>query len=254
MTPNIFPAVRYQDAHAAIEWLGRAFGFEKEAVFDGPDGTVAHAQLRLGPGLFGLSSAQPGRSPDNPWSTVRQGVYVTVKEVDALHDRAKAAGAEIVLPLTDQDYGSRDFSVRDPEGHLWGFGTYDMGASMVEQNIFVGLYYRDGNAALAFLEGAFGFRKTLAVPGANGANVHAEMRFGDGAIMLDSGPRDERVWNENQQAVHVYLTEPATHHARAQAAGARIVRPLHDTPWGSRGYYALDLEGFLWGFSTYKPA
>src|SRR6185295_4932847 len=107
MTPNIFPAVRYKDGHAAIEWLVRVFGFEKQAVFDAPDGTVAHAQLRFGPGVFGLSSAEAGRASDNPWSTVRQGVYVTVKEVDALHDRAKAAGADIAAPLTDQDYGSR---------------------------------------------------------------------------------------------------------------------------------------------------
>jgi len=55
------------------------------------------------------------------------------------------------------------------------------------------------------------------------------------------------------QIVHVYLADPDAHHARAQAAGARIVQPLYDTPW-ARAYYALDLEGFLWGFSTYKPA
>jgi uncharacterized glyoxalase superfamily protein PhnB len=53
--------------------------------------------------------------------------------------------------------------------------------------------------------------------------------------------------------VHVYLADPDAHHARAQAAGARIVQLLYDTPW-ARAYYALDLEGFLWGFSTYKPA
>jgi uncharacterized glyoxalase superfamily protein PhnB len=253
MKEKIFPAVRYQDGHAAIDWLVRVFGFEKEAVFDGPEGTVAHAQLRFGTGVFGLSSAQLGRSPDNPWSTVRQGIYVSVKEVDALHDRAKAAGADIALPLTDQDYGSRDFSVRDPEGHLWGFGTYDMAAPDAEPNIFVGLYYRDAGAARSFLERAFGFRKTFEVAGRSGTIEHAEMRFGDGAVMLDSGPRDERIWNENLQCVHVYLTDPDAHHARTQAAGARIVTPLHDTPWASRGYYALDLEGFLWGFSTYKP-
>ena len=253
MTSNIFPAVRYKDGHAAIDWLVRAFGFEKQAVYDAPDGTLAHAQLRFGPGVFGLSSTEAGRAPDNPWSTVRQGIYVSVKEVDALHDRAKAAGADIAMPLTDQEYGSRDFSARDREGHLWGFGTYDMAAPEGESNIFVGLYYRDGGAALAFLERAFGFRKTFEVPGANGTIEHAEMRLGDGAIMIDSGPKDERIWNGHTQAVYVHVADPDAHHARAQEAGARVVRPLHDTPWGSRGYYARDLDGFLWGFSTYKP-
>jgi uncharacterized glyoxalase superfamily protein PhnB len=253
MTPNIFPALRYKDGHAAIDWLVRAFGFEKGVVHDAPDGTVAHAELHFGPGAFGLSSGHSTPN-DNPWSRVRQGIYVHVKEVDALHDRAKAAGAEIALPLTDQAYGSRDFSARDPEGHLWGFGTYDMSASNGEPNIFVGLHYRDGRAALGWLERAFGFRNTFEVPGPDGGIMHAEMRLGDGAIMLDSGPKDEAVWGENALVVHVYVADPDAHYARAREAGARILHAPHDTPWASRGYYAQDLEGFLWGFSTYKPA
>ena len=122
MKPNLFPALRYKDGHAAIDWLVRAFGFEKHVVFDGPGGTVAHAELRFGPGALSLGSAQS--TDDNPWSRVRQGIYARVDDVDALHDRAKAAGAEIASPLKDQDYGSRDFSARDPEGNLWSFGTY----------------------------------------------------------------------------------------------------------------------------------
>ena len=92
------------------------------------------------------------------------------------------------------------------------------------------------------------------MPGPDGTLLHAEMRLGEDAIMLDSGPKDEAVWGDNAQVVHVYLADPDGHHARAKEAGARIVHAPHDTPWGSRGYYASDLDGFLWGFSTYKPA
>jgi uncharacterized glyoxalase superfamily protein PhnB len=250
MKPDIFPVLRYQDGHAAIEWLGRAFGFEKHVVFDGPDGSVAHAELRFGPGVVGLSS---GRStPDNPWSQVRQGIYVCLDEVDALHDRAKAAGADIFSPLKDQDYGSREFGARDLEGRLWSFGTYKMAAGA--PNIIVaGLHYRDGRAALAWLERTFGLGKSLEVPGPDGTPVHAEMRLGDGVIMVDSGPRDAAVWGENDLAIYAYAADPDAHYARAKAAGARIITPPHDTPWARR-YYAHDLEGFIWGFSTYKPA
>jgi uncharacterized glyoxalase superfamily protein PhnB len=52
-------------------------------------------------------------------------LYVVVDDPDAHHERAKAAGAEIVRELEDQDYGSRDYSARDPEGNLWSFGTYN---------------------------------------------------------------------------------------------------------------------------------
>jgi uncharacterized glyoxalase superfamily protein PhnB len=253
MRTNIFPALRYKDGHAAIDWLVRAFGFEKHVVFDGPGGSVAHAELRFGSSAFGLS-AGGHPSDDNPWTRVRQGVYAFVTDVDAMHDRARAAGADIALPPKDQDYGARDFSVWDLERHLWSFGTYDMAAGPGEPAIFVGLYYRDSRAALAWLERAFGFVKTVAVPGPDGNPMHAEMRLGDGVIMLDSGPRDEQAWGGNDQAVYVHVADPDSHHARASSAGARIVRPPTDTPYGSRDYYVLDLDGFLWGFSTYKPA
>jgi len=251
MTSNIFPAVRYRDGHAAIDWLVRTFGFEPQAVFDSPDGGVGHAQLRFGSGVIGLSSAHLTGS-DNPWSAVRQGIYIHVNDVDAHHDRARTAGAEIVSPLKDLDYGSREYAVRDPEGHLWGFGTYDMQAPEGEPNIFVGLHYRDGRAALTFLEHAFGFRNTFEVPAPDGGILHAEMRLGDGAIMIDSGPRDLSAWGDNVQAIHVYLPDPDTHYARASEAGAPIRTPPFDTPW-ARGYYTREQSsaGFVtrrrWG-------
>jgi uncharacterized glyoxalase superfamily protein PhnB len=251
MKPNIFPALRYGDGHAAIDWLVRAFGFEKHVVFDGPGGAVAHAELRLGASAFGVSS---GNQPlaDNPWSRVRQGIYVRVDDVDALHDRAKGAGAEIALPPKDQDYGARDFSASDLERHLWSFGTYEMAGGEGEQTIFVGLHYKDGRAALAWLERAFGFTSTFDVPDAVGGVTHAEMRLGDGVLMVDSGPKDPAVWGDTAQATYVYVPDPDAHHARAAAAGARIIQPPHDTPW-ARSYYVHDLDGFIWGFSTYKP-
>jgi len=96
--PNIFPALRYKDAPAAIDWLGRAFGFEKQFVVPGENSTVAHAQLRLGAGMIMMGS---GGKPDsnNPWATEKYGTYVVVKEIDAHYARAKAAGADIVRPI-----------------------------------------------------------------------------------------------------------------------------------------------------------
>lgn len=128
--PDIIPAMRYRDAPAAIEWLAKAFGFEKHLVVPGPNGTIAHAELRLGNGLIMLGSA---RDDDFRWEPPRKGevvtqsVYVVVVDPDAHHERAKAAGAEIVRGLQDMDYGSREYSARDPEGHLWHFGTYRPG-------------------------------------------------------------------------------------------------------------------------------
>src|SRR2546422_9977839 len=126
-SPNIFPALRYQNGPAALEWLAQAFGFEKQMVVPGPEGTIAHAQMKLGPGVIMLGSGKHGPGPDNPWDSVKQGVYVYVGDGDAPYAPAKAAGAEIVMELEDTDYGSRRYSVRALEGHLWSFGTYRPG-------------------------------------------------------------------------------------------------------------------------------
>jgi uncharacterized glyoxalase superfamily protein PhnB len=125
---NIFPALRYRDANAAIEWLQRAFGFVEKAAYRGADGTVNHAELALGAGVVMLGQARPdgwlgGRAPDARASTVS--IYVVVDDPDAHHEHAQTAGAEIVRELTDEDYGSREYSARDLEGNLWSFGTYD---------------------------------------------------------------------------------------------------------------------------------
>ena len=122
--PNIFPCFRYADAPKAIEWLNKAFGFEKQFVVPGENNTVAHAQLRLGAGMIMMGS---GGKPDpkNPWADAPYGTYVMVADIDAHFARAQAAGAKIERPLTDTDYGAREYSARDCDGHLWSFGTYD---------------------------------------------------------------------------------------------------------------------------------
>jgi uncharacterized glyoxalase superfamily protein PhnB len=131
-TPNIFPALRYRDANAAVEWLKQAFGCEEKAVYRDDGGRIMHAELRLGTGIVMLGEASEdgwmgGNAPDARASTVS--IYAIVDDPDAHHARASAAGAEIVRELADMDYGSREYSARDLEGNLWSFGTYDPYAS-----------------------------------------------------------------------------------------------------------------------------
>jgi uncharacterized glyoxalase superfamily protein PhnB len=124
--PNIFPAFRYRDAPAALAWLAKTFGFEKALEVPMPDGGIAHAEMSLGPGVIMLGSMRD--DPGNPWAAVRQGTYIYVADVEAHYAHAKAAGADIVRQLQDTSYGSREYSVRDPEGFLWSFGTYRPGS------------------------------------------------------------------------------------------------------------------------------
>jgi uncharacterized glyoxalase superfamily protein PhnB len=123
---SINPVLKYDDAHAAMDFLERAFGFERLQVHEGDDGKVVHAELRSGDVVVGLSATGAG-DPVYDQCARRSVIYAVDDDVDSLHDRAKAAGAEILMPPTDQDYGSRDFSARDPEGNVWAFGTYQLG-------------------------------------------------------------------------------------------------------------------------------
>lgn len=130
---NVIPSLRYRDALAAIDWLVRAFGFEKNAVYLGPDNkTVAHAQLALGGGMIMLGSVENGGElsgqmvqPNEIGLRSTQGIYLVVPDADAVYATAQAAGAAIVLDIRDMDYGGRAFTCRDPEGHLFSIGTYD---------------------------------------------------------------------------------------------------------------------------------
>ena len=133
---SVIPSMRYRDAHAAIAWLVRVLGFHKQAVYDGPDGTVAHAQLTLGKGMVMLGSAsnsspypQLHATPDDLGGRVTSPIYVIVRDCGPVYATAQAAGAEIVQELRTMDYGGKGFTVRDPEGYLWSAGEYDPWAS-----------------------------------------------------------------------------------------------------------------------------
>ncbi|HKQ79772.1 MAG TPA: VOC family protein [Blastocatellia bacterium] len=128
---TVIPCLRYRDAPAAIQWLCRVFGFEEQLVVPNEDGTIAHAQLSFGNGMIMLGSASDtefGRLmklPDEIGGAETQTSYVVVSDADLVYRQAKAAGAEIILDIKDEDYGGRGFTCRDLEGHIWNFGTYD---------------------------------------------------------------------------------------------------------------------------------
>lgn len=125
--PIIYPAIRYADASSAMAWLERAFGFARHAVYENPDGTIAHAELQLDGAFIMLSSQKEDllhtRTPADAGGVTCL-LYLYVPDVDGLAARASAAGVEFVRPLEDMDYGAREFTARDLEGHLWSFGDY----------------------------------------------------------------------------------------------------------------------------------
>ena len=130
-TCTVIPSMRYHDALAAIDWLCRAFGFEKHAVY-AEGKVVQHAQLTFGNGMIMLGSVDNGSAwgermaqPNQVGGRETQCCCIVVADCAAHYARAKAAGAEIIDELETKEYGGSGYSARDPEGHLWWFGEYD---------------------------------------------------------------------------------------------------------------------------------
>lgn len=123
--PTVWPALRCKDSKGLIKFLVDGLGFQESFVVE-EGGVVHHAELRwpLGGGIM-LGDDRPPQDelhaqlPKGPVS-----VYVVCEDPDALFARASSYGAEVLQALHDQEYGSRDFTIRDPEGNVWSFGTY----------------------------------------------------------------------------------------------------------------------------------
>lgn len=120
--PTIWPTLQARDARSLIDWLVATLGFVATAVYE-EDGKIAHAQLDWpeGGGVM-LGDHKPGGEWTLQPGTF--GAYVVTDRVDALYERARAADAQIIRHVADQDYGNREFAVADPEGNLWSFGPY----------------------------------------------------------------------------------------------------------------------------------
>ncbi|MFP5392113.1 MAG: VOC family protein [Gammaproteobacteria bacterium] len=133
--PTVIPCLRYRDAHAAIAWLDKAFGFTPLLVVPGPENTVVHAELSNGNGIIMLGSAsrtdnaygQLMKLPGEIGGFQTQTIYLIVPDADVVYRAAVDGGAAIVIDLKDEEHGGRGFTCRDLEGHVWSIGTYAPG-------------------------------------------------------------------------------------------------------------------------------
>lgn len=125
--PRLYPTLRCRDAAALIRWLAEVIGFRERVIYRDGGGVIHHAELAFGSSILMLGQNRDdayGKLVGSPDGRRTDSLYLAVEDPDALHDRIAAAGGMIVTALHDTDYGSRDFTCRDPEGNLWSFGTY----------------------------------------------------------------------------------------------------------------------------------
>lgn len=134
--PNLMPLMRYRDLAEAMGWLERAFDFEKQIAVSDNDGEVIYGQMIYRGSLLMMGAVRDTdldklmRQPDEVGGVETQSCYIVVDDADAHYAKAQNAGAEIVLEIKSDGLGRRGYSCRDPEGHIWNFGTYSPGKGL----------------------------------------------------------------------------------------------------------------------------
>lgn len=125
-----------------------------------------------------------------------------------------------------------------------------------------GLLYRNAPAAIGWLCRAFGMQERLVVPGSEGRIVHAHLTIGNGGVMLSSAEgyafptlckTPSAVGGTGTVEIIVHVEDPDVVYASAVNAGAEILIPIEDKPYGGRGFSCKDVEGHVWAFGSYNP-
>ncbi len=272
------PRLRVRNAAAAIEFYKKAFGARELMRFTG-HGQIAHAELEIGNSIIMLGEAAPEHGFPGPDALGGSpvGMHLYVDDADAWVERAVAAGARLVMPVSDQFYGDRSGSVADPFGYAWTIATRkeDMTVDEMQQRMaameaqqaprtaatFIRegfhtvtpyLVAEDAPALIEFTERTFGAEQTFRSIGSAGG-VHAEVRIGDSMVMIGGGgPGLTFRGTPLPTALHVYVEDVDAVYRRALEAGATSIGEPVDQEYGERGGGVKDRSGNVWYIATAK--
>jgi PhnB protein len=286
----VTPYLTVADGAAALEWYADAFGAVEQFRVVGDDGRLGHAEFTIGDARFMISDEYPEigvRSPASLGGTA-VALHLSVTAVDAMFDRAVAAGATSLRPPADQPHGARHGVLVDPYGHRWmlsqpletfdldtyrrrsegsGYrvvpsapsGSAELAASAHRPGrgaIWAAVFYRDAPAGIRFLVDVFGFEEQLVVTGRDDRTVvHSELRWPEGGI-VQAGTYDAAnvyALAPGQQSLYVVTADPASVWERSQAAGLDVVRPPESPDYDPGGltFAVRDPEGNVWSFGSY---
>lgn len=136
---GVTPYLIIRQAARAIDFYKRAFGATELMRFPGPDGTIGHAEIKIGEGVVMLADESPamGRKSPQTLGGTPVSLLFYVRDVDAQFAKAVAAGGTIKNPLKDQFYGDRSGTICDPFGHVWTIATHteDVSADEMQQRL-----------------------------------------------------------------------------------------------------------------------
>ncbi len=236
---TIIPYFVVDGADDLIAFLREAFDAKLNARFTRPDGSVMHAELRIGDSLVELGDASAQYQP------LEFGIHLYVDDVDAVYEKATRAGATTLHPITNQPYGDREVSMQDKFGNHWYVATHLATGSKPPGFRAVTPYLHPRGAArqLEFLTRAFDAKVLQRDESPDGTIIHAAVQIGNSVVEM--GEAHEQ-WQPMPSNLHLLVDDPDAVYARAIEAGATTIFPVRDQPYGERSGGVTDPFGNNW--------
>jgi PhnB protein len=239
---TVTPYIVVHDAPGLVEFTTRAFGAIEGTRMTGGAGGV-HTDVQIGDSKLMIG----GGAPELSWrgDAMPSAFHIYVPDTDATFERAVTAGATVIHPPADMEYGERSGGVKDPFGNMWYIATA-FGARHVPeglQTVTVYLHPRRADPVIAFMKRAFDAEQLERYASADGVVHHAKVRIGDTPIEMGeaNGP-----FQPMPTMFYVYVREVDAAYQRAIDAGATSIRPPAEQPYGERVAAVKDVFGNQW--------
>lgn len=240
---SLTPYLVVDGADALIGFMKQAFGAEERMRVKRPDGTIQHAEVRIGDSIVELGDGQ------EPWPSRPAAIHLYVADADATFARAAEAGATTLLEPTDMPYGDREADVRDPFGNHWYIATHQQGGPIPAglHTLTPTLHVNGTGRLIDFIKQAFGADELDRTVSPDGIVRHAQLKLGDSVLELGEPGGFVPVMTGS---LHYYVENTDAAYARALAAGATSLAAPADTPYGDRSASVADPFGNRWFLAT----
>lgn len=237
---TVSPYILVNGASKFIDFLVEAFGATERGRVPAPGGKLMHAEVQLGDSTIEMSDGNEQFEP----SPVT--IHLTVPDAEEAYRRAVQAGATSLYEPSMQFYGEYEAGVRDPFGNEW----YITPQAKKHQHPTVQpyLHLRNAEKMIPFLERAFGAKVEGVHKWPGGAIAHATVFIGNGQIEIDEAFRAN---HQTPCHLHLYVPDTDAVYARALKAGATVIEPPSDKPYGDRSAGVKDAWGNSWFIATH---
>jgi PhnB protein len=235
---RVEPHLPVQGASRLIDFLQQAFAAQETSRHTRPDGSIAHAEVRIGDSVIGTGDA----TALQPSPTA---IHLYVPNADAVYERAVHAGATSTQEPTDQPYGDREAGVKDPFGNRWYIATHKgdtyIPAGLHSINSY--LHPHGAPQLIDFLKRAFGAEEAFRTQAPDGTVVHAKIRIGESIVEMGEahGP-----YQPMPTVYHLYVNDTDAVYRHALEAGGHSLSQPADQAWGYRNAGVQDPSGNQW--------